>query len=592
MLAHGEEHSASEYARWIAVFCVLTTSLVLGGCWLFAPAPGPPSLPAELSASAGTYDDRVSVTWSEVEDVSRYLLERAMSSDGPFSTLTETAATFYEDYDVSLNTRYWYRLKSCVGQVCSTWSEATSGFAMPGEHAPSAPMTVSASRGDHANKVVVSWGEVFDAVSYQVYRADDQFGAYEFRGQSVTTRYEDGAVVPGESYWYRVRSCGADACGGLSTEAAWGFAQVAPSPEMPPSPPRVVNASAGEHREKIRISWTSSIGATLYEIYRLDAPPGDPGDDPSPNDPPQLGDYRLIGETAGVTFDDMHHGTGNPLDPCRDYWYRVRARNEAGASEFSYATSGHRGTLMVDSAPPPNLRVSYRTHDEKIEARWDAIDGAKEYLLEYSTDGEGWSEAYRGAEKSYAHKYVHSEDIPQAEQDYLYRVSGCGDGDCGCTAPSTVPEIGRRRGLPVAPDFTKIEKENLGLTVLDGLQLADNDPMRRHLITLTWKWTWEPGKSPNPVEVFVIYRRVPGQTGHARHAVLLAEDVVVGSPPYVVGDLAYVPATTKVTYGFEWVEEVAVAGATTYEYYIKAETMDPGHGGRSSGRRTVSVSGP
>lgn len=173
-----------------------------------------PSAPADLQATQGTYGDHISVTWSEVEGVAYYEVYRARGEPAGFVLLSAVEATQYDDYDIEPGVTYWYKVRACNGGACSVLSDPVSGYAGP--MGLPAPEGISATDGDYFDKIVVTWEAVEGASGYVVYRAENEDGSFEPRAEVEETTYEDTEVLPGVSYWYRVRACNADACGPLS----------------------------------------------------------------------------------------------------------------------------------------------------------------------------------------------------------------------------------------------------------------------------------------------------------------------------------------------------------------------------------------
>jgi hypothetical protein len=91
-------------------------------------------------------------------------------------------------------------------------------------------------------------------------------------------------------------------------------------PPAIPAAPQNVNASDGTFPDRIRITWSAVANAEFYEVYRSTS-----SHDIGP----------LVGASIVTLFDDAD------VMPETDYWYRVKACNQIGCSEFSNLDSGH-----------------------------------------------------------------------------------------------------------------------------------------------------------------------------------------------------------------------------------------------------------
>lgn len=87
------------------------------------------SPPEDVSATDGTEEGMIVVSWAAVEDATSYLVYRAPEEDDTYVLLGSTTDTSYEDSEVEAETTYWYRVRACDGLGCSPLSDAASGSA-------------------------------------------------------------------------------------------------------------------------------------------------------------------------------------------------------------------------------------------------------------------------------------------------------------------------------------------------------------------------------------------------------------------------------------------------------------------------------
>ncbi|HDD24148.1 MAG TPA: trypsin-like serine protease, partial [Chloroflexi bacterium] len=105
---------------------------------------GPPPVPTGVTASDGTYSDRVRVTWNSVGDATRYDVYRAQAGCGTYTKIGEATTTTYDDFSVVAGKVYWYRVKACNPCGCSGYSNSASGYA--GSPAPGTSATFRVER--------------------------------------------------------------------------------------------------------------------------------------------------------------------------------------------------------------------------------------------------------------------------------------------------------------------------------------------------------------------------------------------------------------------------------------------------------------
>lgn len=183
-----------------------------------------PGAPTAVTASDGSFSDRVRVIWAEVSGAADYELYRCATPEGvtcgdPIFT-GHPDPTRFDDFEADPHGALtFYRLKACNTNGCSAFSAANSGFRRV--LAPDVPVGVSASDGAFENRVAVSWSPIGDATTYRVYRC--RTTTTGSCGEPIATtdapihHLDDfGADLDGTVCYYRVQACKADICSTLS----------------------------------------------------------------------------------------------------------------------------------------------------------------------------------------------------------------------------------------------------------------------------------------------------------------------------------------------------------------------------------------
>ncbi|MGC8963586.1 MAG: fibronectin type III domain-containing protein [Candidatus Bipolaricaulaceae bacterium] len=226
---------------------------------------------------------------------------------------------------------------------------------------PPPPENLQASDGAYVDQVFLSWSASPRATRYEIFRAAAEDGEYEKIGESSVPSFSDTTAQGNALYWYRVRACNQFGCSAFSS-ADSGY-RVIPAP---PLPPQNVQASDGTFSDRIRVTWRAAVAASSYEVFRSDIPGAD---------------YFKIAETTGTSYDDTLILAG------RTYWYRVRACNEYGCSDFSPPDSG----IAALQAPlaPQNVQASDGTFSDRVRITWSAVPGAARYEVHRATARDG-----------------------------------------------------------------------------------------------------------------------------------------------------------------------------------------------------------
>lgn len=323
-----EYNRANRCIHRVVTLLLLFGGLVLvvgiGGCDLLVGGLVP-ATPTDLTATDGSFADRVRLTWSPVPEAGGYEVWKATTSGGTYAFLGATAHPFYDDMAALPDTTYWYKVRACNRAGCSEFTPPRAGKAVS-NLVPAVPGGLAASQGTFTDRVEVTWQAAPRATGYNVYRATASAGPYTMVAAVTGTTYGDTDIALGTTYWYKVRACSSAGCSVLS-ESVSGYAA-----SQVPAAPQGVTASDGTEAGKVVVTWQAATGATNYLVYRAtaaDAPPS------------------LVTGVTETTYADTAVQSGTT------YWYWIRACNNSGCSPLSNPDSGSPGTNGEEPPPPP-----------------------------------------------------------------------------------------------------------------------------------------------------------------------------------------------------------------------------------------------
>jgi hypothetical protein len=166
-----------------------------------------PSYPTNISATDGTYNDKVRITWTAVSGATAYNVYRNGTIKQSNVTVTQ-----YDDTSAVPGTVYYYQVSTI-----NTCGEGSKGPADPGEPGnacvlPSVPTNLNASDGTSTTQVSISWTAGSLATTYNIYRNSTLLQS----GVSGTS-WNDTTVTRGVLYSYEVES--QNTCGKSTTKA-------------------------------------------------------------------------------------------------------------------------------------------------------------------------------------------------------------------------------------------------------------------------------------------------------------------------------------------------------------------------------------
>lgn len=222
-----------------------------------------PVAPYGLSATDGSYCNRVTVAWSAgAGDSSFSVWRNTTSNSGSAVQIATTASTTYDDLSAAPGTTYWYWVKGL--NACgnsSGFSNGDSGF-VPA--APGAPAGVSASDATYCDKVRISWNSVAGATGYQVWRntVNNSATAAQIATDNASP-YDDASAATGATYFYWVKATNACSAGPFSSSDGG-------STSFPPvitGQPQSQSVSAGDP-VTFSVSATNPTPPTTYQWRR------------------------------------------------------------------------------------------------------------------------------------------------------------------------------------------------------------------------------------------------------------------------------------------------------------------------------------
>ncbi|EAY29463.1 DUF6531 domain-containing protein [Microscilla marina] len=116
-----------------------------------------------------------------------------------------------------------------------------------------------------------------------------------------------------------------------------------------PPVPTNIQASDGNHCDKVRITWDAASGAEEYLVYRGSV---------------------YLGKTTATSYDDYGASTSVAT-------FRVRARNGSGTSNFG-SDSGYKASIP---SAPASVIASDGTYNNLIKITWSKSFGATRYIV-------------------------------------------------------------------------------------------------------------------------------------------------------------------------------------------------------------------
>lgn len=329
--------------------------------------------PTNLTATSGTFNDRILLGWNYVVGATSYTLYRGkiedLTTDIDINLLTEIVTTSFNSYEdknfLTVNQEYFYVVVASSDLSTSDISDYAVGKTT--QQPAKAPINLIATNGEFTDKVLVSWIAVEPSVDYYIYRSGILLGI------TKTTSFEDTTAIPGTAYYYNVKAKNNI---GFSTnndynQVGWRKLEA----------PKNLNATDALYESQINLTWSSSFGATSYKIYRstefntnsmqliATIAFNDPNATINENTNSELNtSYTDSDSTLGL---DYYNG--------KKYYYTVKASSSLGDSDFSVIESGSLKIILPDAVR--GVSASDGSYTDKVRIEWRKADYAAQYEI-------------------------------------------------------------------------------------------------------------------------------------------------------------------------------------------------------------------
>jgi rhamnogalacturonan endolyase len=218
-----------------------------------------PPAPTGLVVNAG--NAAVTLNWNASAGASFYTIQRSTivnNGVGSYVTLgnitlnNTTTATTYTDNTPSNGSIYNYFVSATGAAGTSSNSAPVTARPLPPPPA-AAPASLTANP-VQATNIALHWSAVSGAIGYVLQRGPAATGPFILIGSITETTYTNFGLNSNSTYYYKLTAVNA---GGTSSDAL--------TTTRPAAPASLV-ATPGNAR--VQLTWSSSIGATGYVLYR------------------------------------------------------------------------------------------------------------------------------------------------------------------------------------------------------------------------------------------------------------------------------------------------------------------------------------
>jgi len=282
-------------------------------------APTPPAAPSNLTATAAS-SSQINLSWTDnSNNEDGFRIERCQGVGcANFAEITTVGAnaTSYLNTGLTASTAYQYRVRAYSSPGNSAYSNIASATTLATAVTPAPPSNLTATAISGSQIDLVWTDNSNNEIGFKIERSLEGtlFSQIATVGGNVTT-YSDSNLLPGITYYYRVRAYNGTGDSAYSNTAnATTF--LLPPPLAPPSNLTATSVSSSQ----INLSWTdNSSNETGFQIARSTD--------------------GLVWLPIGTTAANVVSYNDTGLSSSTLYYYRVRAKSATGDSADSNTAS-------------------------------------------------------------------------------------------------------------------------------------------------------------------------------------------------------------------------------------------------------------
>ena len=298
----------------------------------------------------------VFVSWDEVDNVQGYTLFKKQGDGEWQMILGESTETSFFDEDIVAGEKYSYSLVAHRdGEVSSFDTKGVSVYCLSEPAISSVGTTVKDS-------VLVKWGKVEGATSYNIYRKSPVEG-YKLVGNTTLCSFYDTTAKANNlihTYYVEAVASNSTSQSGNNTKSILYMA----APKL---------SSVKWDGDGNEVKWGRVAGATAYRVYRRTP----------------TGSYKCIATVSGaLEFVDT------TAKKNAQYYYTVTALN--GKTRGAYEIG--KGVNCLDA---PIITKVTANNDNSLTVKWNKVQGAAGYYVYRKAEGGDWTRLAKTASLSY-----------------------------------------------------------------------------------------------------------------------------------------------------------------------------------------------
>ena len=334
-------------------------------------------------------DGGLKIKWNAFKNAVRYEVYRDTQNAYNYAKIaTVSNATYYIDYNVQKDTKYYYLIRAIYADgSASEYSAYNTGFLLDATE-------ISYVKSKSTRQLQIAWDKVSGAEGYVLYRKDSANGSFAKVAtitSGSTTSYVDSVKADNNTYSYKIQAYntnnGTQGVGPISGDKA-GKSVAKPT----------ISSVVSKDETSLTVNWKKVGGAEGYILQR------------STSKDSGYKTVKTIKSADTVSYLDT-------VSKGKTYYYRIQAYNtNDGARGYSGYSDGFIGKTVAKTT----ITSVVSKNETDLVVSWKKVSGATGYDIKRSTSKTGTYTKIKaiksGSTTSFQDKTV------TAGQTYYYKV--------------------------------------------------------------------------------------------------------------------------------------------------------------------------
>lgn len=347
------------------------------------------------ATAAAVSSNKIEIKWTAREEAKQYVVYRRSASDAEYKKMKTTSKTVYYDTDITAGMNYSYR----VVPVSRANGEMIKSAQVVVKTKAPAQVDIEKITVKSPTKIQLYWKESKGSTGYQILRAKNKTGHYTEidRVDGKTTRtYIDESVVPGKTYYYKVRPFNQHGQGMGTDSSAIKGRTIAKT--------NIISITSISS-DCMQVQWKQIKNASSYEVYRSTS---------------KDGGFQKVATITGAKreYKDRTVKSG------KKYYYKIVVVGSLNGTRISSGFSKVEAFRVLNRVKISSVKS---TVEDGLKIKWGKVAGATKYKV-YRASSENGSYKKIATVKAKGGSVLSYEDARIVSgKTYYYKVQAYSD---------------------------------------------------------------------------------------------------------------------------------------------------------------------